>query len=243
MDEERKMTFGEHLEELRTRLLISIAAVVIGFVICLIFSSYILTFLNAPILQTLKSFDTPNKLKIKNLSDPFILLLQVSLVFGVVLASPVIFWQMWKFVSAGLYKSERRYVYIFAPLTLGLFLAGAALSYFMMAEFGLRFFLSVVPITQYEPDIDALKYLNFMLQFSLVMGLVFELPIVMMFLIKTGIVDINTFRKQRRIAILVIFIIAAVLTPPDVFTMFLMGVPMLFLYELGIILGRMRFKK
>jgi len=243
MVEEKRMTFGEHLEELRRRILISLAAVFVTFIICFFLRDYILRILNAPLLQTLDHFDTPPKLKIKNLPDPFILSLRVSFIFGLLLASPVVFWQMWTFVGAGLYKHERRYVYIFAPFTLVLFLAGAAFSYYMMARFGMRFLLSLVPPGQYEPDIDALRYPSFLLQISLAMGLVFQLPIVMMFLIKVGIVNIETFRKQRKVAILVIFIIAAVLTPPDVFTQLMMGIPLIFLYELGIILGRITFRK
>ena len=238
MDEEKRMTFGEHLEELRRRILISLAAVFVAFIICFFLRDYFLAILNAPLLES-----TGKELQIRGLLDPFVISLRVSLIFGFILASPVVFWQMWNFVSTGLHKHERRYVHIFGPFTLLLFLAGVTFSYYMMGRFGIRFLLSLLPPIEYEPAIDARPYLSFILQIPLVMGLVFQLPIVMMFLIKVGIVNIETFRRQRKIAILVIFIIAAILTPPDVITQLMMGIPLIFLYEVGIILGRITFRK
>ena len=243
MNDEKRMSLGDHLEELRTRLIICLAAVVIGFFICLIFKNYILRIINIPLLHALEEFDTPRKLKIKNISDPIILSFQISLIFGIIIASPVIFWQLWKFVCAGLYAHERRYVRIFAPFSLILFLAGVAFCYYMMARFGIRFLLSMAEKETSEPDIDIRRYPIDFMKVSLAMGLAFQLPLVMMFLIKSGIVGVEIFQKQRRIAILLICITSAILTPPDPFTMILMVVPLLVLYELGIVLGRVTFRK
>jgi sec-independent protein translocase protein TatC len=238
MDEEKKMTFGEHLEELRTRIFLSLGAVLVGFIICFILKDYILDVLNAPLLKA-----TGGKLKILHLLDPFIISLRVSFIFGFILASPFVFWQMWAFVGAGLFKREKKYVYIFGPFTLVLFLAGVAFSYYMMGRFGIKFLLSLLPADEYEAAVAARPYLSFILQIPLVMGLVFQLPIVMMFLMKVGIVDIETFKKQRKVAIIVIFVVAAVLTPPDVFTQLMMGIPLVGLYELGLLLGRASVRK
>jgi sec-independent protein translocase protein TatC len=159
----------------------------------------------------------------------------LALVCGVLLASPVIFWQVWKFVAPGLYKQEKRALLPFSLLSSVCFLGGAAFGYFVVFPPAFRFllgysadFLSPMPAVN--------EYFSLSIRLLIAFGVIFELPILMVFLAKIGIVDVAFLNKNRKYAILINFIIAAVLTPtPDIVNQMLMGVPLLVLYEMSII--------
>jgi sec-independent protein translocase protein TatC len=170
----------------------------------------------------------------------------LALVSGVLLGSPVIFWQIWKFVAPGLYKHEKRVLLPFSFLSSVCFLGGAAFGYFVVFPPAFRFllgysadFLSPMPAVN--------EYFSLSLRLLIAFGVIFELPILMVFLAKIGIVDVPFLNKNRKYAILVNFIIAAILTPtPDIVNQMLMGVPLLVLYEISVIavwiFGRKKLK-
>jgi len=169
--------------------------------------------------------------------EPAVIFLSVSLVTGLVLASPWVFYQVWAFVAAGLYRHERVYVYRFMPYSLGLFLAGVFLCFFVVLPLTLRFLLEFNIWLGVKPMLRLSEWMGFATILPLVFGLCFQTPLVMLFLSMIGIFTASDYRSKRRLAILIIAIVAAVLTPgPDVSSMLLLSVPMILLYELGILL-------
>lgn len=234
------MSFGEHLEELRARVIRSLIAIVVALAVALVFGMRLVSFLTHPILQALSDNGFEPRVLARTIQEPFAIYMRISLIAGFVLASPYVFWQFWQFIAAGLYPHERRYVYVFFPFTVALFLSGTVFCYALAIRYGLGFLAGVAKkLSEYGTPLDFLPSLydsvNLVLNFSLIMGLVFQLPVVMFFLAMTGLVEVSTFKKQRRYFILAAFIIAAVVTPStDPVTQIIMGVPLIVLYELGI---------
>jgi sec-independent protein translocase protein TatC len=181
------------------------------------------------------------RLRTKGLAmvEPFSIYIKASLLVGVILASPWIFYQIWHFVAAGLYPHERQYVHRYLPFSLGLFLAGAALAFFVVFEPVLDFLLSfnrsqgIIP----EPRIN--EWLGFVLILPVGFGVGFQLPLVMLFLERIGVFTVQGYLKQWRIAVLVIFVLAAILTPPDVYSMLLLAGSLTVLYFGGILLCKL----
>lgn len=179
--------------------------------------------------------------KLVSLSPPdvFMTYIKLAMVAAIFLAAPLIVWELWKFVSRALYPHERRWVGLFGPLTYGAFLSGFMFGYLVLIPIGLRFLASYAPaeiaITQYSIT----GYMSILITLSLVCGVIFELPLVMTFLALIGVVDAATFRAYRKYWVFAAFIIGGILTPPDPFTQTLMAVPLLGLYELGIVLAGM----
>jgi sec-independent protein translocase protein TatC len=172
-------------------------------------------------------------------AEVFNVYFKVSLYAGVVLASPWIFWQLWQFVAAGLYPHERRRIYVFGPLSLGLFLGGVALCEFAVLPVSLRYLLSFYEWLGCHPDLRLSDWLGFALFLPLVFGLSFQTPLVMLFLDRAGIVDADVYRRNRRLAIFILAFVAAVLTvTPDPVGMLSLAVPLWLLYEAGILLCR-----
>jgi sec-independent protein translocase protein TatC len=179
------------------------------------------------------------RLKLRSFSamEPFMIYLKVAMLTGAILASPLIFREIWLFVAAGLYPHERRYIHIFLPFSIGLFLAGVAMAFFVALPVVLRFLLGFNSYLDIDPQQRLEEYLSFVLFLPLAFGIGFQLPLVMLFVNRIGLVSVETYRKQWRIAILVIFIIAMILTPsPDIGSMSLLAVPMTLLYFGGIAL-------
>jgi sec-independent protein translocase protein TatC len=169
--------------------------------------------------------------------EPAVIFFKVCLVTGLVLSSPWAFYQVWAFVAAGLYRRERTIVYKFLPYSLGLFLAGVFLCFFVVLPLTLRFLLEFNAWLGVTPMLRLSDWMGFATILPLVFGLCFQTPLVMLFLSIIGVFSAADYRAKRRLAILVIVIVAAILTPgPDVSSMLFLSVPMLFLYELGILL-------
>ncbi|MGD9128540.1 MAG: twin-arginine translocase subunit TatC [Planctomycetia bacterium] len=168
--------------------------------------------------------------------ESFIVYIKASLLFGFILASPWIFYQGWKFVGAGLYPHERRYIHLFLPMSLGLFLAGAALAFFFAFPYVLSFLLWFNQLLGIDMDARISDWLGFAMMLPLGFGISFQLPLVMLFLERIGVFSIKTYLSKIRMAILIIFIVAMFLTPSDPQSMFLMAVPLVFLYFGGILL-------
>ena len=169
--------------------------------------------------------------------EPALIFFRACLVSGLVLASPWVFYQVWAFIAAGLYRHERASVYKYLPYSLGLFLAGVFLCFFAVLPLTLRFLLEFNVWLGVKPMLRLSEWMGFATILPLVFGLCFQTPLVMLFLSMIGIFTASDYRAKRRLAILIIVIVAALLTPgPDVSSMVLLSVPMVLLYELGILL-------
>ena len=164
--------------------------------------------------------------------------LKISLLFGLFLSVPLILYEMWKFVGAGLYPHEQKYVVTFMPFSIGLFVCGALFGFFAMIPIGLQF-LASWGATEVEMNFTLGNYVGLFLTLTLILGVVFQTPLLMVFVYKIGAVDVSLFRRARRIAIFVGVFLAVILTPPDPFSWGLMAIPMVLLYELGIIVCSM----
>ena len=236
---EEKMPFTAHLEELRRRLTICAISVGAGFIICYIFSKQLFNLLVAPLVHALPQ---GSKLIYTALPEAFFTYLKVAFVAGLLLSTPMIFYQMWKFIAPGLYANEKKYVIPFVVSSSALFIGGALFGYLVVFPFGFQFFLGYTTDTiQALPSLK--QYFSFSIKLLIAFGLVFELPIITFFLAKMGVVTAAMMRKQRKIAIVVIFVAAAIFTPPDVITQLMMAVPLLVLYEISIIIAKVFGKK
>ena len=239
MRQDEKQPFLSHLEELRKRLIYCAISVGIGFLVTYIFSEDIFTLLIMPLKKSLPASD---KLIFTNLPEMFITYIKTSFIAGILLSSPVIFYQMWMFIAPGLYQNEKRYVIPFVLFSTILFVGGALFGYFVVFPFGFRFFLGYA--NDYIQALPSVKqYFSFSTKLLFAFGIVFELPVVIYFLTRMGIVSVSFLRKKRKYAILLTFIMAAILTPPDVMTQCMMALPLLLLYEVGIIVAMMAGKK
>jgi sec-independent protein translocase protein TatC len=234
MEDEKKLPFLGHLEELRSRLVASAIAVGIGFTICYIFSEQLFLILASPLTNVMPEGD---HLIFTSLPEMFFTYLKVSFVGGVLLASPVIFYEMWMFVAPGLYKNEKKLVIPFVTISTFLFVGGSLFAYFIVFPFGFRFFLGFS--SDFVKALPSVKeYFSFSLKLLFAFGFVFELPVVIFFLAKLGLVTTAFLKKNRKYAVLLTFIVSAILTPPDVITQFMMAIPLLTLYEVGIWVSR-----
>jgi sec-independent protein translocase protein TatC len=318
-----KMTFGEHLEELRLALFRSLAGLVIGVLLGLLAANYVVNVVKQPLQRSLEKYylsktiadleaaygklpkdvhdfitderlvfdnvllerwqldrlfphsqgtdhheapsseanpstdqDVPLRgpsidmarirlwrpisaqVKSLNAHEVFMIWLKAGLITGAVLSSPWVFYQIWNFVAAGLYPHEKNYVHVFLPISLGLFLGGAALAFFFVFEPVLDFLFSFNKTLQIDPDPRISEWLGFVLLLPLAFGISFQLPLVMLLLNRVGIMPIETYIEKWRISVLVIFVVAMVLTPADPVSMLMMGIPLTVLYFVGILMCR-----
>jgi sec-independent protein translocase protein TatC len=178
----------------------------------------------------------PPLLSTMNVMEAFTVYIKVCAFTGLVISSPWVFWQIWAFIAAGLYPHEKKYIHKYLPISLGLFLAGVLLCEFMVIPKAIEALLWFNEWLGLEPDLRLNEWLSFALLLPLVFGLSFQTPMVMLFLAKLGILDADSFRKKRRIAWFAMSIFAAIFTPADIMSMVLMWVPMVGLYELGILM-------
>jgi sec-independent protein translocase protein TatC len=324
--ESSKMTFGEHLDELRGALLKAVLALVVGVLIGLIFGKQLIAYIQTPLRDALRDhyteveqnelrayleqrraegksvpedieaavkqyaelglfsevrfFDRRELSEALGLADPtisgsdgdatvydgalqsrdellelrvyrdadkdlrtqligtgsqdaFIAYMKGALVLGIVLSSPFVFYFMWTFVAAGLYPHEQRYVYIFLPFSIALFLAGAALAFFFVFSFVLKFLLMFYEAMNIDPELRINDWLTFVLFLPIGFGISFQLPLVMLFLERIGIFTVKTYLSHWRIAVLVIAFIAMILTPAEPYSMIMMAAPLIALYFFG----------
>lgn len=308
-----RMSFGDHLEELRTHLWRAIKGFLIAMIFALCIGKYVVIFITAPVEEQLQAFyertsetrykewmanaqreqdklppqkfqytvdpnqwrkalhlpplaeadaepsvvdltttdpqvtgfviklasqyGRPQHVSTFNVTEAFMVYFKVSLVTGLVLGSPWIFYQIWMFIAAGLYPHEKRLVNVYLPFSIGLFLVGAAVCQFLVMPRAIEVLLSFNDWMGLEPDLRLNEWLSFAMWMPVIFGISFQTPLVMLFLFKIGIMDVTTFRGYRKIAWFLMAVFAAVITPtPDAMTMLFLWVPMGFLYELGIIL-------
>jgi sec-independent protein translocase protein TatC len=228
------MSLGDHLEELRRRLIYALAGLAVGAVVCMVFGARLVQFLLEPYNRLVP--DDP--LNFLGIPDAFVIYMKVSLVAGLIVSSPWVFYHLWMFVSAGLYKHERRYVTITVPFSAALFVVGALFFFFIVAPISLRFFLKFSELLGGEQAWTFDKYISFITILMLVFGLGFQTPLAIFILQRTGLVSVTALKKARKYVFLGMFVIAAVATPPDVISQITLGLPLYLLYELGIVLCR-----
>lgn len=237
--EEDKIPFTEHLEELRKRLIICFIAIGVGFVLCFAVKEKLFELLSLPLVSMMKPGE---KLIYTGLPEAFFTYMKLSFLCGILLASPVILYQFWMFVAPGLYSTEKKMMAPILILSTFFFLGGGAFGYFVVFPIGFQFFLGFSTDT-ISPMLSMREYLSFASLFLFVFGLIFELPLVLIFFVKLGIVSIAFLQKNRKYAILLIFVIAAILTPPDIISQTMMAVPMMILYEISIIGAKIFVRK
>ncbi|MBA3646119.1 MAG: twin-arginine translocase subunit TatC [Gemmatimonadaceae bacterium] len=236
-----EMPFLDHLEELRQRLFWIAGAVVIGVVVAFVLLSKldIIRVLERPILPYLHG----RNLIYTHPGTSFSILLNASLILGIILASPIVIGQLWKFMSPALYPHEKRAV---IPVLFGmvaLFLAGIALSYFVVLPLTLGFLMSIES-TALTPMISATEYFDFAIAMCLAAGLIFEVPIAVLFLTALGIVTPAFLRKYRRHAVVICLVAAAFITPgADPYSLMALAVPLYFLFELSVVISQVAFRK
>lgn len=239
--DEDKSPFTEHLGELRDRLVRSFIAVGVGFIAAYCFKEKLFELLTAPLVQAMAEAGNA-KLIFTGLPEAFFTYLKVSFLAGIVVATPVIFYEFWMFVSPGLYRNEKKYLLPVVVLSIFFFLVGASFGYFVVFPYGFRFFLGFATETiQAMPSMK--EYLSFASKMLLAFGFVFELPLVITFMARMGLVSVGFLSKNRKYAILIFFVAAAVITPPDVITQVMMALPLMVLYEISIIGARVFGKK
>ena len=229
------MTLVEHLEELRRRLLVCLIAVVVTTAVGFVFSPQLMDLLLA-LVRSARPDVTVQALEVP---ETFFASMQVALVAGVALAMPVLIWQLWGFLRPGLLPRERRYILIGLPLVVLFFAGGVVFSYFVALPAALRFLLNFgSDMVQTRPQLG--PYLGFIATLLLWSGVGFELPIVLFFLAKIGVLDYKRLGRWRKYAFLILCIFAAIITPtPDPVNMMIVALPLYLLYEAGILLARL----
>lgn len=237
---DEKLPLTSHLEELRKRLIHVFVALGIGFTLCYMFKDWLFFVVTRPLIAVMPK----NSFMIfTSLPEAFFTYMKISFFSSLILTSPYILFEIWKFVSPGLYPKEKRYVLPFVFFSTLLFAGGVLFGYFIALPPAFRFFVSFSS-DFLKPMVSMREYLSLALKFLLAFGLCFELPVFVFFLTKVGVINARMLSSQRRYAILVIFIVAAVLTPsPDAVSQILMALPLMVLYEVSILVARFAGRK
>lgn len=229
----KQMTFLEHLEELRTRLLRSIYSIIICTGVCFYFRDAIYSYVSKPLTQSLIAAHQSPKLGYMNPVDPFNLYIELAIVVGLFLASPYVLFQLWLFIAPGLYRHEKRYIWPFVFLTSGLFISGGFFAYKLALPRAMAFLLAFGG--QFEPRIMINEYWDLAVRVLVAVGIVFELPVVILVLSLFGIVTPKFLIKNFRYAVLLTAVIAAAIVPTnDMASIFVVWIPLVGLYGLSI---------
>ena len=226
------MPFLDHLEELRWRIIKSLISVVILTIAAFAVSDYVLNWLLLPA----ENVNVPLSLQVLKVQAVFVIKLEIALIVGVILSLPVILYQIWAFIAPGLHDSEKKYIWPLIFFSMLSFMVGGAFAYFVIIPYTLDFFLGLAP-ANVANNIAIDFYFGFLLRLILVFGVVFELPVLSVILSRLGLISPSFLRKYRRHAIVIFFIAAAILTPPDPTTQVLLAVPLVLLYEVTIFIS------
>ena len=228
------MNLGDHLEELRMRLIRALVGLALALIICLVFGKLLISFIQQPYFAVMGE---DAALKTLSPAQGITSYIKIALVSGLIFSSPWVFYQLWMFVAAGLYPNEKKYVYVAVPFSVVLFVAGALFFIFVVAELSLAFFIKVDSWLGLKSDWTFPKYVTFVTALMLVFGIAFQTPIAIFFLNRTGLVSVEALRRSRKFVLLLIVIVAAMATPPDVVSQVTLAIPLYFLFELGILLS------
>jgi sec-independent protein translocase protein TatC len=239
MNDEAKQPFLSHLEELRNRLIKSFIAIGIAAVAAYAFSEQIFNFLTSPLMAALPEGE---KMIVTSPTETIFTYIKIALITGLLVSSPYVFLQIWKFIAPGLYQNEKKYVVPFVLISTLLFVGGTAFGYIMVLPLGFKVLISMTP-DNVDAAIKVKEYFSLATKMLLGIGMGFEMPIIIFFLTKVGILNIAFLKKNRKYAILLAFIAAAIFTPPDPVTQCIMAGPMIILFEIGIFFARFAEKK
>ncbi len=239
------MSLGDHLEELRARLMLALTGIVVAMVISFFFGDYFVKLLLLPYERAVQSAQIKPGIQAIKVAEPFMVYIKAVIVMAVLISCPWLFYQIWSFVSAGLYKRERKFIYTVAPFSAGLFITGVLFFLFVIGPMTLQFFVNFnlgVDYIEYKPAL--MDYVDFMLILSLVFGVAFQSPIAIIFAERMGLVSLETLCKIRKYVLLAVFVIAAVVTPSgDMITQTALAIPLYILYEGSIIFCRIWKRK
>ncbi|MCS6952521.1 MAG: twin-arginine translocase subunit TatC [Bryobacterales bacterium] len=235
-EEMLRMSFMEHLEELRMRILLALAGIGVAFVFCLVFANQLWLIISAPAVEALRRIGAePSLAQIKPMDAFLTIWVKVPMLTAIFLASPWVLYQAWAFIAPGLYRRERRWAAPFIICTAGLFILGGLFAYFVAFRFGLEFLLSIGRDINVKPVVSLTEYFDLFVNVTLGIGLIFELPVLIFFLTLLRVVSPRFLIRNTRYAILIIVVAAALITPtPDVFNLMLFSVPMCLLYFVGV---------
>jgi sec-independent protein translocase protein TatC len=235
---EDRLTLFEHLDELRRRLFTCLIAVTVGVLIAALFNSFMFEILLYPLRRVPGLPESAQTITTFSPAEPFMVSLKVWFVGGLILAAPILIYELWAFLAPAFTEGEKRYFYPVVISSSLLFFAGVALGYFLVLPRGLDFLLTF-SAGFFNVQLRASDYFTFMALFILAFGVVFELPVILVLLAKVGVVDDKFLRKNRRWAVLIMAFAAAVITPSqDAFSMLAMFIPLYILYEVSIVLAR-----
>lgn len=233
----KQLTIIEHLEELRKRLFIVaiffILAVIAGF------------FVAEPIIHHIQYSDEAQTLTLNAFSplDPLAIYFQVIFVVAMILSSPILLYQLWAFISPGLHERERKATLAYIPFIFLLFIAGVAFSYYVLFPFVMRFTFDLSNRLAIEQTIGINEYFTFLFKLTLPFGFLYQLPVVLLFLARLGILNPDTMTKVRKYAYFGLFVAAAIIAPPEIVSHLIVSVPLFILYEISIVISRVGYRK
>lgn len=250
-DNHQEMSFLDHLEELRWHIVRAVAAIIISAIVAFIFKDFFWDIILGP---TRKNFivyrwfcsvseklcfgpSSDLRLITRDLGEDFMMHMISSFWIGFIVSFPYVLWEIWRFVKPGLYAKEQKIIRGVVFICSILFFIGVGFGYFVVAPFGISFLSNYKLAADIENTVTVNSYVNYITMFILPLGLVFELPVVVYFLAKVGIVSAPFLKQFRKHAVVVILVIAAIITPPDVISQLLVSIPLLLLYEVSIIIA------
>ena len=240
-DEKSKQgSFVDHLTELRSRLVKSFIYLFICFIISYFFAENIYRFLVEPYAEAVRDDETNRRLIFTALHETFITYLKVAFFTAIFITSPIILTQIWKFIAPGLYKDEKKALLPYLIATPTLFLLGGMLVYYLVMPLAIKFFLSFETTSQVSSlpiqlEAKVNEYLSLIMRLIFAFGISFQLPVLLSLLARVGFIDSEYLKKRRKYVVVIIFAVAAILTPPDPITQIGLGIPLLILYELSIL--------
>jgi len=240
----KSMSLGDHLEELRSRLILALAGLVLATIIGFVFGRWFLALVLSPWEAAIDSVGVEYHLLAAKPAEKFMAYMKASMVLGVLISSPWLFYQVWAFVAAGLYKHERKFIKVVAPASSLLFITGVMFFLLFIAPMVFKFFML------FDPGIEHVVYtpiltdtINFILVLALVFGLAFQTPIAIIFAERMGLVTVDTLVRVRKYVMLACVIVGAIATPPDVVSQISLAIPLYILYEASIVICRLWRKK
>lgn len=234
---EKNLTIIEHIDELRSRLF-----VIVGFFLAAIVGSF---FLAKPLIQFLQVDGEAGNISLNafNVTDPVMIYLKVILFIAVILISPVLMYQLWSFITPGLHERERQVTLSYIPFAFLLSIGGIAFAYMVLLPYVMRFMMNLSMDLGIVQTIGINEYFNFLFQLTIPFAVIFQLPIVLLFLTRLGIINPTTLVQIRKYAYFGLFVIAAFITPPDLFSHLFVTVPLFILYEISIVISRFGYRK
>lgn len=235
--EDKNLTIVEHIEEFRKRLVV----IVVFFVIAVIGSF----FLAKPLIQFLQVHGEAQSITLNafNVIDPIMIYLKVIIFIAFILISPILMYQLWSFISPGLHEGERRATLSYIPYAFLLLIGGIAFSYFVLLPYVMKFMMNLSNDLGITQTIGINEYFNFLFQLTIPFGVVFQLPVVLLFLTRLGLLTPATLIKVRKYAYFGLFVVAAFITPPDLISHLFVTVPLFILYEVSIFISRFGYRK